>query len=164
MRGGHNIKSVEEKKRLGTSQKVRDEKRLENFVTSIKALSPPPSLSSRHLEKWEWVCNRLADHGLLTAADEDCILVYVENWIMYEDCSANVQENGTTIWVQTAKGEKPITNPAFRHLKDCETILKQLWEQFGFTPRARMGLKVEKPKAAEESAFEKMLREANLHA
>jgi len=39
--------------------------------------------------------------------------------------------------------------------------MRALYDQFGLTPRARMGMKVEKPKEEKESFFEKLLKEAN---
>jgi len=160
MRGGHNIKPVSEKKMLGTSQPVRDKNRLENFITSEKSIEAPPGLSARALEKWNWVCDKRSAHGVLTDADRDAIRIYSENWVLYEDCAADVQENGTYLWVETSAGKKPMTNPAFRHMKDCESILRQIWDLFGFTPRARMGLKVEKSAPKEKSFFEKLMEEA----
>lgn len=160
MRGGHNIKPTAEKKRLGTSQPVRDKNRLENFITPEKHIPAPAGVSERVKTKWEWVCEKLAAHGVLTDADRDAMRVYCENWILWEDCAANVEENGTVLWVETAGGKKPMTNPAFRHMKECETIMRQIWDMFGFTPRSRMGMKVEPKTVKEESFFEKMMREA----
>lgn len=149
MRGGHNKKSTRELKENGTYQATYHANRLETVIKTEKRISPPPNLPPRVLAKWTWVCDKIAANDMLTDADRDAILIYAENWVLYEDCADDVRKNGTYLWIETSAGKKPITNPAFRHMKDCETIVKQIWDQFGFTPRARMGLKVaEKPPEA----------------
>lgn len=150
MRGGHLIKSVAEKKAAGTSQKCRDEGRLELSAKTVSHLPPPSHFTKKHVEKWDWLCSRLKEKNILTESDSDTIQVYVENWVLYEECVAEVRANGTTLWVENAAGKKPITNPAYRHMKDCETIMRMIWDHFGMTPRARMGIKAtpEKPKTS----------------
>ena len=156
MRGGHNIKPASEKKAAGTSQKCRDENRIELTAKTVSHLAPPEHFTKRHLAKWAWVCERLKEKNILTESDSDAIQIYVENWVLYEDCAANVRDNGTTLWVENAAGKKPITNPAYRHMKDCETIMRMIWDHFGMTPRARMGLKATPDKAKTSSILELM--------
>ncbi len=102
----------------------------------------------------------MSDAGVLQPQDFDAIVKYTEAWWMSHDAFLEIQENGATLWVETAGGTKPITNPAFRQYQDCQKILKPLMEQFAFTPRARMGIKVDpadrKPK--EDSPVMKLLK------
>jgi len=162
MRGGQNIKSVAEKKALGTSRKVRDIDRLESAVTPVDEIPMPAHFSGDLAKKWVWVCDRLKEHRVLTIADRDIVQVYCENWAIYEEATRNVLENGGTLWVHTAHGKKPITNPAFRQMKDAETTLRQIWEHFGFSPRARMGLKVTgTPKTDKPDPFAELLKLAS---
>jgi P27 family predicted phage terminase small subunit len=149
MRGGHNVKSVIEKKAQGTSRKSRDAGRVEMIVMPVSEIPAPAHFSDRHLEKWNWLCGQLSDKNLLTSADRDAVQIYVETWVIYEDCAENIRENGTVLWIETSAGKKPITNPAYRHMKDSETTLRMIWDHFGMTPRARMGIKApEKPKTS----------------
>lgn len=149
MRGGHNVKSALDKKREGTARKDRDDGRVELSVSPVSKIPPPAHFSKRHIEKWNWVCARLSEKNLLTDSDSDAVQLYVENWVLYEDSAEDVRVNGSVLWVETSAGKKPITNPAYRHMKDCETTLRMIWDHFGMTPRARMGIKApEKPKTS----------------
>lgn len=149
MRGGHNIKSAIDKKVEGTTRKARDAGRVELIVSPVSEIPPPVHFSARHVEKWNWVCARLSEKSLLTETDSDAVQIYVETWCVYEDCAADVRENGTVLWIETSAGKKPITNPAYRHMKDSESTLRMIWDHFGMTPRARMGIKApEKPKTS----------------
>lgn len=161
MRGGHNVKSANELKKNGTFRPAYHAGRVEGIAKPVSELIPPAHFTKRHLDKWNWLCGQLSEKSLLTEADRDAVQLYVENWITYEDCAADVRENGTYLWVETSAGKKPMTNPAYRHMKDCEQTLRMIWDHFGMTPRARMGLKAEVKTTKEESFFEKLMKEAN---
>lgn len=160
MRGGQNIKPVSDKLRDGTYRKHRDAGRVELLAKPVSEIAPPQHFTKRHLDKWNWLCGQLSEKSLLTESDADAVQIYVETWIVYEDCAADVRENGTVLWVVTASGKKPMTNPAYRHMKDCEQTLRMIWDHFGMTPRARMGLKTEPKVSKEKSFFEKLMEEA----
>lgn len=161
MRGGHNIKPVSEKIAHGTHRKDRDAGRIELAAKPVSEIKAPDHFTKRHLQKWDWLCGQLSEKSLLTEADRDAVQIYAETWVLYEDCAADVRENGTVLWVETLAGKKPMTNPAYKHMKECEQTLRMIWDHFGMTPRARMGLKAEVKQSAGESFFEKLLKEAN---
>ncbi|MEQ1747757.1 MAG: phage terminase small subunit P27 family, partial [Saprospiraceae bacterium] len=150
------IKPAAQKKALGTSEPGRDRDRVENFIEPVDGLPLPKNFSGALREKWEWVTARLKEHRVLTVADADIGRVYCENWAIYEEAVANVFENGATLWVHTAHGKKPMSNPSFRHMKEAEIVLRQIWAEFGFSPRARMGLKVQDKTPAKSAILEAM--------
>lgn len=100
--------------------------------------------------------------GTLTLADLDAIACYCENWFISKDALEDIQRSGATIEIPIVNkagdvvGFKRIANPSFRVYQDCQKILQALMNQFGFTPKARMGIKVaDKPK--KESTIMKLL-------
>lgn len=143
MRGGHNILPTSEKQKRGTSRKDRDSGRLENSTKPLESIpKPPPTFDKSHIEKWNDVCQKVLELGILTRQDEDAISSYVKNWIIAETAWKDVCENGQTLWIQTGNGQKPITNPSLTQFHEAEMNMKRLYAEFGLTPRARMGIRV----------------------
>ena len=163
-RGGHNVKPVEEKKLNGTSRADRDSGRLESIVSTLSELPEAPiHFDERHKEKWSECCKLMKDAGVLANMDLDAIAMYVENWFMAADAYADLRDNGMTVWVEkynkegNLESKRPMTNPAFRQYQDCQKILNPLMQQFGFTPKSRMAIRVNAPKPKSESPILKLL-------
>lgn len=143
-RGGQNVKPTKELKANGTFRPAYHANRVD--VPVLDGIPPAPKLfDAAHRKKWDEVCGKLHKYGLLTKNDLDAVAVFVQTWEMAAESLADIQKNGMTLWIESAGGSKPVTNPAFRQYMECQKLLKPLFEQFGFTPRSRMGLKVEKP-------------------
>jgi len=157
--GGHNIKPAAQKKAEGTSRKDRDENRLELAAPVLSSIPAPPDYFDKdHVKKWNEVCKKLHTLGILTEADTDAIECYVKNWVISKVAWADVCENGQTIWVEQSNGnEKPITNPSLIQFNEAEGNMKRLYAEFGFTPRARMSIKVQREKPKAESAILKAM-------
>lgn len=152
MRGGHNIKSINEKKLNGTYRADRDLGRLESTVTTASEIpKPPKNFDSQHVEKWNEICQKIIDLGVFAIQDYDAIVSYVKNWAISETAWQDVVENGQTLWIETANGQKPITNPSLSQFHEAEMNMKRLFSEFGLTPRARMGIRAEAPKKKKES-------------
>ncbi len=157
-RGGHNIKPISEKKLNGTSRKDRDAGRMETYVKPMETLPPPPPhFDERQKEKWQECCKLMKEAGVLANMDLDAIAMYVENWFMAADAYADLRDNGMTVWVEkynkegNLESKRPMTNPAFRQYQDCQKILNPLMQQFGFTPKSRMAIRLNAPKPKNES-------------
>ena len=164
MKGGRNIKSVAQKKAEGTARKDRDNGRLELALPPFSGqLTPPTHFDKRHIAKFNECQRLLSDAGILQPQDFDSIVTYVENQILASDAWHSLQKDGMTIFVTQMDKDgnvvstKPITNPAFRQYQDCQKILKPLMEQFAFTPKSRMTIKVNKEKPKAESAILKAM-------
>lgn len=149
-RGGHNAKPTAQHIADGTFQKVRHAKRLE--VKPASQVPPPPAdFDAEHAAKWNQVCQLLLDAEILADQDVDAIRNYVENNLTATRSYADVLANGYTI--ETEHG--PRLNPSWRVYQEARKMEKMMYDQFGFTPRARMGLKVDKDKGKkEEDPFE----------
>jgi P27 family predicted phage terminase small subunit len=129
-------------KAQGTYRDDRHAKRLE--VKPVDAMPPAPDdFNEEHSAKWAEVCGLLFRAGILSEQDGHAIRTYVENTILARRAWEALSRDGMVIMVETKQGEKAVTNPWFRVYQDCQKILKPLMEQFGFTPRARMGLKLD---------------------
>lgn len=136
-RGGQNIKSKEELKANGTYRPAYHANRLE--APTIDALPPaPPDFDEEHTEKWNQVCGLLFDADILAKADVDAVRLYVEAVIMAKRSWKDLQTEGYVL-----EGKK---NPAHLIYAEATKTARALFDQFGFTPRARMGMKVEPKK------------------
>lgn len=153
MRGGHNIKGVAQKRIQGTSRADRDSGRVETIVKPINQAPPAPkTFDRRHSAKWKECCNLLIASGVLALHDTDAIRLYVETWFLAATAYEDVVSSGMVTVVETKAGAVRVANPSFRQYQDCQKILKPLMEQFGFTPKSRMGLKVERKTDQPQSA------------
>lgn len=157
-RGGHNIKPQAEKKLNGTYKPSRDAGRMEESTRHLETIPPPPlHFDARQIAKWDECCKLMKEAGVLASMDLDAICMYVENWFMAADAYEDLRDNGMTVWVEKYNKEgkleskRPMTNPAFRQYQDCQKVLNPLMQQFGFTPKARMAIKLSAPKQKKES-------------
>lgn len=151
--GGHNVKPTSQKKKEGTSRPDRDAGRVETIVKPVSQIPPAPKhFDRRHTAKWKECCKLLIESNVLALHDTDAIQFYVETWFLAADAYQDVIESGMTMVVETKRGVIKITNPSVRQYQDCQKILKPLMEQFGFTPKSRMSLRVEKKNEKPQSA------------
>lgn len=150
-RGGHNIKSKEELKANGTYRPAYHANRLEAPV--VDEVPPPPAdFDKEHADKWKAVCALLKDADILANADIDAVRLYVESVIMAKRNWAILQREGFVV-----DGKK---HPAHLVYESATKMAKALFEQFGFTPRARMGMKVQ-PKKKETDPVADLLKAMN---
>lgn len=158
MRGGHNVKPETEKKLNGTYRPSRHGGRMETHTKTVESIPPAPlHFDERHAQKWDECCKLMLDAGVLANMDLDAVSLYVENWFMAADAYEDLRANGMTVWVEKYNKEgkleskRPMTNPAFRQYQDCQKILTPLMQQFGFTPKSRMSIRLDAPKTKKES-------------
>lgn len=140
--GGHNVKSASQLKKEGTYRKDRHSYRIEGGATVLNSIPDPPAhFDKRHREKWHDVCWKVYNLGILTEQDIDLIEQYVCNWLMWKDAAAEVAKTGITF----SDGDRIIKNPAFSVMQETGKVVSQIGALFGFSPRARMGIKTEPP-------------------
>lgn len=150
-RGGHNIKSVKELKANGTYRPAYHANRL--TIPAVEEAPPPPAdFDKAHKAAWIEFCETLKDHGILTKADHYAIRTFVESAITAKTTYAIMLADGFMV-----DGRK---HPLHMVYAEAVKTMRALYDQFGLTPRARMGMKVEKPKENEKSFFEKLMEEA----
>lgn len=141
--GGKNIKSTDDLKKSGTFRKDRHENRIETVVIPMETVPDPPEyFDKRHREKWSNTCKKMFDLSILADQDKDLIEVYVCHWFLWLDSSAEVRKKGVTF----SDEGRIIKNPAVAIMNESAKVVNQMGALFGFSPRARMGIKTEKKK------------------
>lgn len=139
------MKSTKQLKLDGTFRKDRHSDRLENKVQTLTKIPPSPDhFDERHRAKWIAVCEECLQLGTLTTADLDTVRTYVETFYTAADALKNLTEHGHIIQTETAAGMViPRANPAWRIYTDSQRILTQLSDRLGFSPKARLHIKVD---------------------
>lgn len=136
---GRKPKTTEEHKEKGTYQPVRHANRL--TAAALKDIpEPPKDFDKEHAAKWYEVCGYLKDFEILAKQDSDSIRSYVESHITATRSYQEILRNGA--YMETEHG--PRLHPLWRVYQDARKMEKALYDQFAFTPRARMAIKVDK--------------------
>lgn len=142
--GGHNVKSVKDHKDKGNYRPSRHGARAETKVTLSKQVpNPPKNYDKRHADLWRTVCKEMHDMGVLADVDIRVVEQYVDNFILWQEATKDVQEQGFMITVETQKGVTQVKNPAIAVMNDAFKVTMNIADKCGFHPRARMGIKTE---------------------
>lgn len=149
---GRPAKTTDELKKNGTYRPAYHANRL-TLLTTQEAPPPPADFDEAHRAAWFEFCETLKEANLLTKADHYAMRTFVEAAITAKVTYALMLADGFVV-----DGRK---HPAHMVYAEAVKTMRALYDQFGLTPRARMGMKVEKPKEKEESFFEKLMKEAN---
>lgn len=103
---------------------------------------PPTGFDNEHLTAWKWICERCRASGNLTAADPVAMEVFCKALITSRREYEAIKKEGSVI--ETARGV--VKNPRWNIYDSAIMVLRQMFDQFGLTPLARMRLKtVESP-------------------
>lgn len=152
---GNPPKPVKDLKAAGTLRADRHANRLESVANPAKAIPQPPAyFDERHRKEWSKCCKDIFALGVLTDPDSYLIEVFVTHWFIWLDAAADVRKNG--IVIESKKGK--VKNPAILIMNDAAKIVNQIAALFGFSPRARMGIKTEPKKEVDpvEELIKKM--------
>jgi P27 family predicted phage terminase small subunit len=111
----------------------------------------PASLSDRAKEIWRQVCGHLEELGVLSDVDAMPIARYCEDYALWLDCQAHVEQYGVMYPLKaddgvTIKCLMPYPQVAQRARLDKQ--LKEFEREFGFSPAARKRNKLKADKAA----------------
>lgn len=148
---GRPPKTTEQHKQQGTYQPVRHANRL-TLPTLDETPLPPDDFDKAHADLWIEFCETLKASGVLTKSDHYAIRTFVESAITAKATYAILLADGFML-----EGRK---HPLHMVYAEAIKTMRALYDQFGLTPRARMGLKVEKAAPKEKSFFEKLMEEA----
>jgi phage terminase small subunit len=128
---GRPPKTTEKHKADGTYQPVRHAHRLTApLVEGIP--DPPADFDAEHRKRWAEVATILRDQNILTFPDTESLKLYVELDII----------RGKAHRAYSKSGDKA----DWLIYRDAVQQMMRLQTDFGFTPRSRMAMKVEKPK------------------
>ena len=142
--GGENIRSVKEHKAKGNYRPSRHAGRLENAIKVVDTPPDPPAhFDERHRNLWVKCCQDVYNLGVLVEPDIHLIEMFVTNWFLWQDAAKDLIENGYTVTVEAGEYTKQVPNPAIRIMSDTSKLVNQIADKFGFSPRARMGIKTQ---------------------
>lgn len=137
-------KTTEEHKRDGTYQKSRHANRATPPpVDGIPA--PPEDFTEEQARWWNHYIKDIQSFAQLAEPHLNAVALLCRLMVEREKLDNDIQKNGHTF--ETSSGQIKI-NPAFTARQQIDGTIIKLYEQFGFTLRSSMNLKVEKPKAA----------------
>ncbi len=118
-----------------------------NHAEPIPARLPvvcPPYLSQEATRKWEELSPHLIAMGVVTAADVDLLAAYCECFARWRRVAA-MAASSPPVFKRSAEGEELVfvKNPLWSQVRDAEAALRVMAREFGFTPSARSGLRVQ---------------------
>lgn len=102
---------------------------------------PPAWLEGVALAKWQEYVPQLERMGLLGECDADALVAYCEAWAEFVEATEYIKEHGR-IAISENGGE--YQHPMVGIKNKAVERMNRLGSQFGWTPSARTGLKVEK--------------------
>lgn len=139
---GRKAKTTEQLKASGTYEKHYHGNRVEQPPVSGNPL-PPPDFNERQTYWWNHFVRDITSFTTLTEPHLNAVAMLCRLTVEREILEADIQANGHTF--TTSSGQVKI-NPAFTARMAVDNQIIKLYEQFGFTLRSSMNLKVEKPK------------------
>jgi len=117
----------------------------------------PPYLSSEARRKWEELEPHLVSMGVVTAVDVDLLAAYCECFARWRRLS-QLAASSPPVFKRSGGGEEGevvfARNPLWSQVRDAEAALRVMAREFGFTPSARSGLRVQ---AGLSAAAERLL-------
>ena len=149
-------KSTREHKEKGNYRPSRHGSRAEGKLRVLQTIPDPPEhFAERERNLWERACKDVFEMGILANPDIQLLEMYVTHWFLWQDSVKDINENGLT--KEFAVGEKVtvIRNPSIQVMNESSKIVNQISDKFGFSPRARMGIKTQETKP--EDPFAKFL-------
>lgn len=144
-------KSKSEHLKAGSYRKSRHDNTLDGIAKPIETMPEPPAyFDVRHRKEWEKCCNELLVLGVLATADADVIELYCTNRVSFVDAAKDVMKNG--IILEDEEGGR-YKNPALLVRQQAEKVILNIASVFGFTPRARMGIKTTTPQKDKQASI-----------
>jgi len=110
----------------------------------------PPYLSEEAVKKWDDLAPHLVSMGVVTGVDVDLLAAYCEcfaRWRRLVTLAASSPPVFRRPVPGSEEGEEPqvvlVKNPLWSQVRDAEAALRVMAREFGFTPSARSGLRVQ---------------------
>jgi len=114
----------------------------------------PPYLSDEAARKWDELEPHLAAMRVITAVDVDVLAAYCECFARWRRLS-QLAANSPPVFKRGEGDEVTfVRNPMWSQIRDAESALRAMAREFGFTPSARSGLRVQ---GAVSAAAERLL-------
>lgn len=136
----------------GTDQPCRTNYDEAKYEALTKVSIPKVLSSSRARKIFKDKSTQLIRQGILQAPDIDLLTAYCNTYDIFLQAveALNDPENDLVVKVVTKKGEMQMISPYLQIQKQLIPLLNSLSSQFGFSPSARAGLKLEPKKKENE--------------
>jgi len=105
----------------------------------------PSYLSDEAQAKWAELAPHLEAMGILTGADTDLLAAYCECFARWRRLAVMASKSPPVFRRGKGEGDDVVfaRNPIWSQVRDAEAALRVMAREFGFTPSARSGLRVE---------------------
>jgi P27 family predicted phage terminase small subunit len=109
----------------------------------------PSYLSDEAQRKWAELVPHLEAMGVVSAVDVDLLAAYCECFARWRRL-AGLAAKSPPVFKRGGDGEETVfvKNPLWSQIRDAEAALRVMAREFGFTPSARSGLRVQGSVAA----------------
>ncbi len=135
---GRKPKTTEEHKAQGTYDASRHRDRLKHPMLTYVP-QPPDEFTEGQKHLWISTCAMLLRDGQLSDTYLMALEHYCNAWLIWDKAYSEVAKSGVTF--STDSGQIK-TNPAVQVAKEMLALMMRILEQFGYTPRAAMSIKV----------------------
>lgn len=140
MRGGNRSKPVSEHLKAGTYNVTRHKDRASDSYEKLGAIPKPPAYFTKgQIEKWNTLCGYLYTDGMLCGQFLEGVERYCNAWQTWSEAVQNVRKIGITF---TTKAGQIRQNPAVNIEKEMLALMLRILNEFGYTPRSSMSLKI----------------------
>lgn len=92
-------------------------------------------------EVWDYTIEQLRKMRVITMADRDPLLAYVQAVVMHHRCSKLLDSQGY-LWTSSEDENYIRPHPAVRMQKEAALLIKQFGAEFGLTPASRTRIKL----------------------
>lgn len=135
---GRRPKSTAQHKQEGTYNATKHRDRL--AFPTLKGIPPPPSyFTKEQAAKWTGICKMLNRDGMLSDTYLELLERYCNAWQRWWEASQEVNEKGLTFGTDSGQTKQ---NPAVAIEKEMLALMLRILQDFGYTPRSAMSIKV----------------------
>lgn len=140
MRGGQNAKPVSEHQKNGTFNATRHKDRASDGYAKLNAIPKPPTyFTKEQVGKWNTLCKFLLTDGMLCGQFLEGVERYCNAWLTWWEAVQEVRVTGLTFTTDTGQIRQ---NPAVNIEKEMLALMVRILNEFGYTPRSSMSLKI----------------------
>lgn len=135
---GRKPKSTAQHKQEGTYNATKHRDRLA-FPILDEIPKPPEYFTKEQAEKWSHICGMLKRDGMLSDTYLELLERYCNAWGTWWKARQEVDEKGITFETDSGQTKQ---NPAVAIEKEMLALMLRILQDFGYTPRAAMAIKV----------------------
>ncbi len=135
---GRKPKSTAQHKAEGTYNATKHRDRLA-FPMLDTIPKPPGYFTKEQVAKWNGICAMLKRDGMLSDTYLELLERYCNAWLTWWKARQHVDSKGLTYISNTGN---PHQNPSVQIEKEMLALMLRILQDFGYTPRSAMAIKV----------------------